>query len=59
MRHDPVPVVPAKVLAPTGPGWCTDFRRYAEDLAAESERRTGRPLPGNQGFSVSAEPKDR
>lgn len=56
MRHDRLsPLVPAKVLGPVGPGWCNDFRRFAETLAAESEAATGRPLPGNQGFSAPAQ----
>jgi hypothetical protein len=55
MRHDRLsPPVPKRVLGPVGPGWCNDFRRYAETLAAESEAATGYPLPGNQGFSADA-----
>lgn len=55
------PDVPAELRARygtalTGAKWCVAFGRWAEKLAAEQRARTGRELPGNQGFSVAARP---
>lgn len=60
MKHRPVTedaatrYVRERVL--TGLETLRDFERFAEALAAESRARTGRELPGNQGFAVEARP---
>lgn len=58
MKHRPITedtatrYVRERVL--TGLETLRDFERFAEALAAESRARTGRELPGNQGFSAPA-----
>lgn len=55
----PMPASLYPRAARSGPEFLTGFREFAQRLAAESKRRTGNELPGNQGFSQVARQQEK